>query len=225
MQDPRTLKKQPVDAEIRSLLAAHGFRLPPEQLSRISAYLTLLRRWNARINLVSSTDHRVLVPLLLESLWGASQYPADFCSHLDIGSGAGFPALPLGIVRPEVEVTLVESRIRKAMFLETVATELGLENLRVVNKRLDEFLNSVKPPGSWQCISIKGLRLRDKDLRGLIHCAAENLCLWVFHGRRPPLDIGPAGCGLALESREECPFQSGWYLSKLRVPVVSRETT
>ncbi len=224
MPEPQTGSRPPIDAGLQRLLCAHAFDLSSEQVALISAYVALLRTWNERVNLVSSAELHVLGPLILEALWAASRYPANFRSHLDIGSGGGFPALPLGILRPGVEVTLVESRTRKAVFLETVACELGLRNLRIVNQRLDQYLRSLATPGPWQCVSAKGLKLSRKEILRLLESTAEYLCVWMFHGRELPIDSSPDTCGLELLCREECPFHPGWFLSQFRKGAVSRET-
>ncbi len=218
------MSEPPVDFGIQRLLCAKGLNVSPEQLASISAYVALLRRWNERINLVSSTELRILGPLMLEALWAASRYPSSFRSHLDIGSGAGFPALPLGIVQPDVDVTRVESRTRKAVFLETVAYQLGLRNLRIVNQRLDQYLNSLKTPGPWHCISAKGLKLSGKELLWLLQSTVDSVLFWVFHSRDLPFEVSLDSCGLELLSREECPYHPHWYLSQFRKGTVSRET-
>ncbi len=224
MPEPPAAIRPPFDAGLERLLCAHGFDLSSEQVASISAYVALLGTWNERVNLVSSTELHILGPLILEALWAASRYPADFRSHLDIGSGGGFPALPLGIVQPGVEVTLVESRTRKAVFLETVVCELGLRNLRIVNQRLDQYLRSLATPGPWQCVSVKGLRLTRKEIQRLLRSAAGSLCIWIFHGRDLPFEFSPKSYGLELLSREECPFHPDWYLSQFQKGAVSRET-
>ena len=100
--------------------------IPPDSeiALRLTRYLGLLEKWNSRINLTSSTDWRVIGPMVREGIWAAQFYPPEAVSHLDIGSGAGFPALLLKSMIPRIELDMVERRERKCRFLETAAHAL-----------------------------------------------------------------------------------------------------
>ena len=108
----------------------------------LEAYLDELERWNPRFGLVKFTDRRELVVKhVLDSLagWQAirdSVGPAG--SVLDVGSGAGFPGIPLAAVLPSVSFTLLERMSRRVSFLKTCAVLLGLPLLRVVHADLSD---------------------------------------------------------------------------------------
>jgi 16S rRNA (guanine527-N7)-methyltransferase len=114
----------------------------PSQLitSKIVSYLDLLVKWNAKINLTSEkTPSEILHRHIFDSLQYARVIsPND--SIIDIGSGAGFPGLPLKIVYPSLALTLVESQRKRCSFLEAVVFNLSLQNTRVVNERAEEIL-------------------------------------------------------------------------------------
>jgi len=96
-------------------------------LSRLAIYLELLVKWNARLNLTAIREPEEIVRRHFgESLFAGLHLPADCRSLLDFGSGGGFPGLPIQILRPELNVTLAESRQKKAAFLREVARELQL---------------------------------------------------------------------------------------------------
>lgn len=104
-------------------------------------YLQMLRRWGERTNLVSSRDRdavceRHLIPSLLLR---PSLLAVRHGSVLDLGSGAGFPGVPLAVTTQKSRFTLVESRRRRASFLRAVVRELSLENSRVVNARIENW--------------------------------------------------------------------------------------
>jgi 16S rRNA (guanine(527)-N(7))-methyltransferase RsmG len=210
-----------LDPRIDSLLQD----LDAGAVSRLTAFVALLTKWNRRVNLVSSTESRILYPLLGEALWAAGMYPADSHSHLDIGSGAGFPAVPLAIVRPGTRFTLLEARSKRAAFLETAAHELNLGNVSVVCNRLERYLQTMTSPGPWRRISWKGLKLERKELSQLLRLSAEEARLWVFHGTDLPMDRQQAQEMLSLRWREPCPHHAGWFLSEYGRRPVSRETT
>ena len=102
----------------------------------LERYERLIRRWNARGNLVSRRDldrlrdRHVLDSLGLVPWWRGSL--------LDVGSGAGFPGVPMAVVRPESPVTLVERSERKARFLQQVIIELPLPNTEVIEAHIGQ---------------------------------------------------------------------------------------
>ena len=131
------------DNEFRSELEASivGFELEPlseQQATKLVDHYAMLRRWNQRINLT-----RIIRPAdaatlhYAESLLGA-RFIVE-ATVLDIGSGAGFPAVPIAVARPDVQVTAVEADQKKALFLKEVKEQLRLANFNVVNARLEEF--------------------------------------------------------------------------------------
>ncbi|MCH6563136.1 MAG: 16S rRNA (guanine(527)-N(7))-methyltransferase RsmG [Myxococcales bacterium] len=98
----------------------------PSSQARIERYLDELRKWAARSNLVGSTRNDALRRHVEDSLAAARHLPHD-ARVVDLGSGAGFPGLPLLIVRPDLKLTLVESRERRVHFLRQVVRVLELD--------------------------------------------------------------------------------------------------
>lgn len=100
---------------------------PPELLPRLSAYLDLLLKWNARTNLTAIRDPEEIVRRHFgESLFAARHLGAEVETLLDLGSGAGFPGLPIALLRPEIRITLAESQHKKASFLREAVRTLGV---------------------------------------------------------------------------------------------------
>jgi 16S rRNA (guanine527-N7)-methyltransferase len=99
----------------------------PTLYAHLSAYLDLLLKWNARTNLTAIRNPEEIVRRHFgESLFAARQIPPGTRTLLDFGSGAGFPGLPIQLLRPEIAVTLAESQNKKATFLREVVRTLGL---------------------------------------------------------------------------------------------------
>jgi 16S rRNA (guanine527-N7)-methyltransferase len=117
--------------------------LIPIQLQQISTYVDLLLRWNARINLTAIRDpEQMLTRHFGESLFLArhlfSANPAGTApSVIDIGSGAGFPALVLKIWEPGIQLTMIESNHKKAAFLREIGRSLGLAGVNVLADRAE----------------------------------------------------------------------------------------
>jgi 16S rRNA (guanine527-N7)-methyltransferase len=134
--------------------------------------------------------------------------------HLDIGSGAGFPALVLRLMRPEMSLEMVESRTKRAVFLETVIRELKLGGCAVSARRLGAFLETCGGPGEWGCVSWKGLRIGGRELRALLEASEPGTLFWVFHGERIPVgDPELTGRTLRLRQTEVFPAKPAWRLS------------
>lgn len=131
---------------IASALMDFDLLATPEQLSQLLSYLTILLRWNKKMNLTAIRDpEQIVYRHFCESMFAAKSVPIEFGRLADVGSGAGFPGLPLKIFRPELEVFLIESNMRKAAFLLEVIRELGLTKTKVVVRRFEEIGEELAP--------------------------------------------------------------------------------
>ncbi len=190
--------------------------IPPDSETglRLASYLRLLEKWNSRVNLTSSTEWRVLGPMFREGIWASGFYPPVVGAHLDIGSGAGFPALLLKVLIPRVEMDLVECREKKSQFLETVAQALGLSGIRAHAMRLGDYLGRADAGMRWGCISWKGLKLGTDDFVRLRAHAGKDAQFWMFHGAEPALEAPRAVEKMCeLLRRERVPGRRQSYLS------------
>jgi 16S rRNA (guanine527-N7)-methyltransferase len=129
---------------LQPLLSAPLF---PPQLEAISIYLNILLRWNARINLTSVRQpEQILTRHFGESLFtaqhlfpAAAEAPENAARLIDIGSGAGFPGLPIKIACPGLRVTLIESSQKKTTFLREVVRALALSDVEVFCGRAEAY--------------------------------------------------------------------------------------
>jgi 16S rRNA (guanine527-N7)-methyltransferase len=121
-----------------------GRALESHELESFARYLRLLQKWQRVHRLVGSIEPEWVVEnLFLDSLLFLRVLPAGATSAADIGSGAGFPGIPIGIVRPGMQVALIESRRRRASFLSEVVRDLGLTGVRVLGGRVESFVDEV----------------------------------------------------------------------------------
>jgi 16S rRNA (guanine527-N7)-methyltransferase len=128
--------------------AAHEFQitLNDTQVLQIQQYTKILWAWNEKVNLTAIRDPlEMLYRHFCESMFGAILLPVENCRLADVGSGGGFPGLPLKIIRPDLTVFLVESNVKKATFLAEVVRELGLTDARVLVSRFEELGEEVAP--------------------------------------------------------------------------------
>lgn len=119
-----------------------GELLAPEQLDSISIYVDLLVKWNSRVNLTAvRAPEEVVRRHFGESLFAARNLVTDDCtiSAADVGSGAGFPGIPLKIYAPQSQLTLIESLGKKATFLREVIRHLRLTDINVFQGRAEKW--------------------------------------------------------------------------------------
>ena len=131
---------------IRRAAVDFGVAVSDEQIRQLQAYMALLLKWNDAMNLTAIQDPlEILYRHFCESMFGASLVGAGGGRLADVGSGGGFPGLPLKIARPELDVCLVEANIKKATFLAEVVRELALPGVRVLVSRYEELDEEVTP--------------------------------------------------------------------------------
>lgn len=127
--------------ELVTWAATFGVALNPDQSRQFAVYEGLLLEWNEHISLTAIRDPREMrIRHFLDSLTCATVTGSlDDCSLIDIGSGAGFPGLPLKIAYPGLRLTIVDSVAKKTRFVELVAAELGLEDVAVITDRAENL--------------------------------------------------------------------------------------
>ncbi len=135
------------EQELKAAIEALHIRCDERTAARIAVYHEMLADWNTRMNLTGDTDFATsldrhytdsLAPLANEALF------AQGASLIDVGSGAGFPGLPLAIARPDLQVTLLDSLMKRINFLDAVVKELGLTNVKLVHSRAEDGGRDVK---------------------------------------------------------------------------------
>jgi 16S rRNA (guanine527-N7)-methyltransferase len=116
--------------------------LSESQLRQIATYAALLEKWNARMNLTAVRDpEEIITRHFGESLFAARKLfpaPETLATAIDIGSGAGFPGIPLKIWNPALDLTLIESNQKKAVFLREAIRSLNLRNVLVLAERAEQ---------------------------------------------------------------------------------------
>jgi 16S rRNA (guanine527-N7)-methyltransferase len=128
----------------RETLNLIGIKLTPHQLSLLEKYARELETWNQRFNLTAITDpEKILIKHFLDSFSCWLVMSNTTCQNLiDIGSGAGFPGIPLKIIIPDLEVVLVDSVAKKTEFCEYIIQELDLSGIRVIHERVERLAHS-----------------------------------------------------------------------------------
>jgi len=128
--------------ELTSLLVSQlktlKLELPQSQIEKLIEYLNLLIKWNKAYNLTSVRDPQEMVSRHLIDSLSILPY-VDGKRIIDVGSGPGLPGIPLAICRPDVDVTTLDSNGKKTRFQIQAKTALGLDNLTVINERVEKY--------------------------------------------------------------------------------------
>ena len=169
----------PSAAVIRRALGE--FKIPAfdDQVLQIQQYIKILLSWNEKINLTAIRDPlEILYRHICESMYAAEAIPLKSGRLADVGSGGGFPGLPLKIIRPELRVFLVESNIKKATFLAEVIRELRLTDAQVLVRRYEELGEEVAPL-DFVCSRALGEFPAFLEWANSDQIAAKQVILWI----------------------------------------------
>src|ERR1700676_1500859 len=172
--------EKPVSEEtVRRALGEFKIQINSQQVFLIQQYIKTLLRWNEKLNLTAIRNPlEILYRHFCESMFAAGAIPVDKGRLADIGSGPGFPGIPLKIIRPDLELCLVESNIKKGTFLAEVVRELQLSNCRVVISRYEELGEEVAPL-DYVCSRAVGEFEPFLEWAGANGVGAHEVILWI----------------------------------------------
>ncbi len=194
------------EQRVRHGLVRHGVALDAAKIEQLSSYLALLERWNARMNLTALEDPQAAVDrLIVEPILAAQSIDVPARVLVDVGSGGGSPAIPLRIAKPDLLLTMIESKARKSVFLREVARHLGLADVLVESGRFEDVLSRPEVLGTIDVLSARAVKVGADELR-LFAAALRpgGQQLWFTSGTQPTSELpGP----FALES--EAPLVTG----------------
>jgi len=178
-----TKSQAPLSQEIiQRALHEFGLTATEQQVIRIQRYVALLLKWNEKINLTAIRDPlEILYRHFCESMFAAAAVPLERGRLADVGSGGGFPGLPLKIIRDELEVFLLEANAKKATFLAETIRELELERARVIVSRYQELFEEVTPLDAV-CSRALGEFAPFLAWAGSERIAAKQVVLWIGGG-------------------------------------------
>ena len=165
------------DAQINEALKPYG--VLPNLTVGIRTYIELLLKWNKTISLTTVTKvEEILAFHFGESLFALPMLPVEKSRLADVGSGAGFPGIPLAMARPSLDVTLIEPNAKKFAFLNEVIRQLGLSNATAVRGRTSELQSSNE---RFEIITARALGQFDEliEWAGTKLTPAGKLILWL----------------------------------------------
>jgi 16S rRNA (guanine527-N7)-methyltransferase len=154
---------------------------------QLAAYHDLLFRWNRKVNLTSlDNPDEAIDRLLLEPLLAARYLPGADLALMDVGSGGGSPAIPLKIVLPKADLTMVESKARKAAFLREAIRHLGLAGAQVETSRFEELLARPALLEGFDALTVRAVRVEPRTLHTLQAFLRPGGQILMFRGQAGP---------------------------------------
>jgi 16S rRNA (guanine527-N7)-methyltransferase len=131
--------KEPAEL-LRQGIAALGMHHTEKEISAFLTYLEELKKWNRAYNLTGlKKDEEIIIKHFLDSLLFYKVFPEGIKKAVDIGSGAGFPGIPIKIVNPGLKLFLVEPARKKTIFLRHICGKLGLTDTAVIDARIEDI--------------------------------------------------------------------------------------
>src|SRR5712691_7848525 len=175
-----TKSQTPLSAEtIQRALGEFNLTASPQQVLWIQQYIAMLLKWNEKINLTAIREPlEILYRHFCESMYAAMAVPVENGRLADVGSGGGFPGLPLKIIRPSLRVFLVESNLKKATFLAEVIRDLGLTDAQVLVRRYEELGEEIAPL-DFVCSRALGEYAGFLEWAHSERIAAKQVILWI----------------------------------------------
>jgi 16S rRNA (guanine527-N7)-methyltransferase len=204
--------------QLRDGLDALGIRAGAAEL--LERFLAELDRWNVKYGFVKATADELVAKHALDSIAGASvvarlcagawpsTVPPAPCRVLDVGSGAGFPGIPLAIALPDIGFTLLERSAKKCAFLENCRALLGLANVRVLQADLASVSGGVepRPGGGFDVVTFRAVAPLDRFLADLARSRIAWRWVASYKGRRDRIDAELSALGPAARGAEVLPL-------------------
>ena len=185
----------PIDT-LRKGAAAMGVTLSERQGEQLLAYGSLMLKWNKVYNLTALRDPAsVLTHHLLDSLAAISPLQREWAGKgklLDVGSGGGLPGVVIAIMRPDIDVSCLDAVAKKAAFVQQVAAELELPNLRGLHARVESLA------GSYDVISSRAFASLPDFFNGSMHLMAPCAVWLAMKGKVPSDELAALPKGVAV---------------------------
>ena len=141
------MEKEQFKKEIEKYANMISITLNEAQIEQFYDYMNLLLEWNEKINLTAITKpEEIILKHFIDSITIAKNIKKD-AKIVDVGTGAGFPGIPLKIVRPDLQITLLDSLNKRIIFLNEVITQLKLDKIVAVHGRVEEVGKNKKVRG------------------------------------------------------------------------------
>lgn len=176
-----------VDEQFEMLENLFQLTIPADLRLRTIRYLDLLEKWASKMNLTTCLERQeALRHHFLESFWAAEHFVGDHTRIADVGTGAGFPGLPIKLYKPGVQLVLIEKNYKKAVFLK--------EACRALSVTAQIEVGPAESFAGWHRVDMVALRALRPTPELLQEIRVHGLQLLLLHGLGPPIDEAPFVC-------------------------------
>lgn len=162
-----------------------GINLSEGESEHLLNYLSLLLKWNKAFNLTAITNPKEALDLHLLDSVAVTPAIKDYSSLLDVGTGGGLPGIPLAILNPDKQFTLLDTNSKKTRFLKQVVYELGLDNVTVINQRVQDFENQ----SGYACILSRAFASLSDMVQWTGHLLTEHGHWLAMKGQYPQQEL------------------------------------
>ena len=191
--------------------------IPDDAVEPLETYVRLLARWNRKVNLtalsVDTPTDSTIDRLLIEPLAAAGRIGDSWTPWMDVGTGGGSPAIPLKIAKRGLDLTMVESKARKAAFLREIVRELNLTGANVETARFEEL--STRASGTAGLVTVRAVRLAGtltSAIRTVLRPTGHLLIFTSAPAHEPLAGFEAAACQRLVDSR----IQQSWLADFVR---------
>ena len=162
-----------------------GLSCSSQQIEQLLAYLEMLQRWNKAYNLTAIREPIQMVRLhLLDSL-AIHPYVQGVKYIIDVGTGPGLPGIPLAILNPDINFTLLDSNGKKTRFLFQAINELSLANAKEINHRVEKY----QPEQSFDIVLSRAFSSISDMLTQCDHLVSDSGCFLAMKGKKPDSEL------------------------------------
>lgn len=163
---------------LAQLIAQTDLQVTDQQAEQLIGYVALLHKWNKAYNLTSVRDpHEMLVKHIMDSIVVSTHLSGE--RFIDVGTGPGLPGIPLAIMNPDKEFTLLDSLGKRIRFIRQVIHELGINNVTPVQSRVEEF----QPEVGFDAVLSRAFASMNDMVSWCHHLPAEHGCFMALKGQ------------------------------------------
>jgi 16S rRNA (guanine527-N7)-methyltransferase len=163
---------------LREGLLELGVSVQADTVVRFLNYLFELKKWNRAYNLTAlKKDRDIIIKHFFDSLLFLKVFPQDSGKVCDVGSGAGFPGIPIAIVRPDISITLIEPSRKKCAFLRNIIKVINMNNIVVLEARVEDIRDC-----NYNIAMTRALFSIDEFIKKAKHVVKKNGCFIVSKG-------------------------------------------
>ena len=145
----------------------------------IKIFVSELKKWNTKINLISKNNTEIAISKNLHDSLALIPNIKNNIRLLDIGSGNGFPAIPIAIYRSDVNVYCTDSNIKKAIFIKNIKNTLNINNITILNNRFES--KNKEYCDFFDAFTIKAVKITKKIVQNIFLCARKRASIFMFN--------------------------------------------